>query len=54
MGGTNQLNGMMYMRGYPQDFDDLNIPGWHWEEILPYYLKSEDNTQIGTYADVSR
>ncbi|XP_044743190.1 glucose dehydrogenase [FAD, quinone]-like [Chrysoperla carnea] len=51
MGGTTQLHGMMYMRGYPQDFNDFNLTGWTWDDVMPYYLKSEDNTQIGTHAD---
>lgn len=53
MGGTTQLHGMMYMRGYPQDFNNFNLSGWTWDDVMPYYLKSEDNTQIGTHADVS-
>ncbi|KAL0838464.1 hypothetical protein ABMA28_016596 [Loxostege sticticalis] len=32
---------MMYTRGNPKDFDDLNISGWAWEDVKPYFLKYE-------------
>lgn len=43
------MNGMMYMRGSRKDFDDwarLGNPGWSYEEVLPFYMRSEDNHQI--------
>lgn len=49
MGGTSVLNGMMYIRGSRKDYDDwsaLGNEGWSYNEILPYFLKSEDNHQI--------
>jgi len=48
LGGTSVLNGMMYMRGSRQDYDDwaaLGNTGWSYEEVMPYFLKSEDNQQ---------
>lgn len=43
------MNGMMYIRGSRKDFDDwaaLGNDGWSYNEVLPYFLKSEDNKQI--------
>ncbi|KAL1502803.1 hypothetical protein ABEB36_007897 [Hypothenemus hampei] len=48
MGGTSVMNGMMYMRGSRKDYDDwesLGNNGWTYNEVLPYFLKSEDNKQ---------
>ncbi|XP_060532982.1 glucose dehydrogenase [FAD, quinone] [Cylas formicarius] len=49
LGGTSVMNGMMYMRGSRKDYDDwaaLGNVGWSYNEVLPYFLKSEDNKQI--------
>ncbi|XP_049839858.1 glucose dehydrogenase [FAD, quinone] [Schistocerca gregaria] len=48
LGGTSVLNGMMYMRGSRKDYDEwaaFGNPGWSYQEVLPYFLKSEDNLQ---------
>ncbi|XP_025205894.1 glucose dehydrogenase [FAD, quinone] isoform X2 [Melanaphis sacchari] len=48
LGGTSVMNGMMYMRGSRHDFDGwakMGNPGWSYQEVLPYFLKSEDNHQ---------
>ena len=43
------MNGMMYIRGSREDFDgwarDYGASGWSYEEVLPYFIKSEDNLQ---------
>jgi choline dehydrogenase-like flavoprotein len=49
LGGTSVINGMMYIRGNPSDYDDWernSNPGWGYDEVLPYFKKSEDNLQI--------
>jgi len=45
MGGSGAINGMIYMRGQPEDFDGWErngCPGWSWSEVLPFFKKSED------------
>lgn len=46
IGGSGSINGMVYFRGQPQDFDDwakLGNPGWSYREVLPYFIRSENN-----------
>lgn len=42
LGGTSVLNSMMYIRGNRNDFD-LWPKGWQWDDVFPYFLKSENN-----------
>lgn len=45
VGGTSAINGMMYMRGDRTDFDGWaaeGLPGWGYDDVLPYFLRSED------------
>ena len=45
IGGTSTINGMLYMRGHPADFDawrQHGCTGWDWDSVLPYFKKSED------------
>ena len=46
LGGTSSINGMVYFRGQPKDFDEwaaLGNPGWSYREVMPYFLRSENN-----------
>lgn len=46
MGGTGSINGMLYVRGTPSDFDGwakLGNRGWSYKEVLYYFKKSENN-----------
>ncbi|HWB69210.1 MAG TPA: GMC family oxidoreductase N-terminal domain-containing protein [Solirubrobacterales bacterium] len=43
LGGSSSVNAMVYIRGNPRDYDDWGAPGWGWEDLFPYFLKSEDN-----------
>jgi choline dehydrogenase len=46
LGGTSSINGMIYMRGTPADYDgwrQKGLDGWGWESVLPYFRKAEDN-----------
>jgi choline dehydrogenase len=45
VGGSGSINAMVYVRGQPRDFDDwkaLGNAGWGWDDVLPYFKKSED------------
>ncbi len=45
VGGSGSINAMVYVRGQPHDFDDWRARGnigWGWDDVLPYFLKSED------------
>jgi choline dehydrogenase len=46
VGGSGSINGMVYFRGHPTDFDDwaaAGNPGWSFRDVLPYFLRSENN-----------
>jgi len=42
LGGSSSINAMVYIRGNPIDYDAWG-PGWTWDEMLPYFKRSEDN-----------
>ncbi len=45
LGGTSAINAMIYIRGDARDYDnwrDMGNDGWGWQDVLPYFLKSED------------
>lgn len=45
VGGSGSLNGMLYVRGHATDYDNWAYqgnPGWDYENVLPYFKKSED------------
>jgi len=46
IGGSGSINAMVYVRGQAQDFDDwreMGNPGWGFDDVLPYFRKSEDH-----------
>jgi len=45
LGGSSSINGLVYVRGHPYDFDEweaLGAKGWGYRNCLPYFRKSED------------
>jgi choline dehydrogenase len=45
LGGTSSINGMVYMRGTPTDYDNWRqrgCEGWDWESVLPFFKKAEN------------
>ncbi len=45
LGGSSAINGMIYMRGQAADYDhwrQMGLAGWGWDDVLPYFKKSED------------
>jgi choline dehydrogenase len=49
LGGSSSINGLVYIRGQPEDFDAWEVPGWSYVELLPYFGK----TQVGI-SDIER
>jgi choline dehydrogenase len=45
LGGSSSINGLVYTRGQPEDFDDWETPGWSFGELLPYFRRSEDQAR---------
>jgi len=46
LGGSSSMNAMLYVRGRPLDYDlwkEQGADGWGWDDVLPYFVKSEDN-----------
>jgi choline dehydrogenase len=45
LGGSSSINGMMYCRCHPADYDrwgQLGLRGWSYGDVLPYFKRSED------------
>ncbi len=43
LGGSSSINAMVYIRGNRDDYDGWGVDGWSWDDLFPYFLKSEDN-----------
>jgi choline dehydrogenase len=50
VGGCSAINGMIYMLGQAQDYDDWRqqgLPGWSWDDVRPYFRKHVDHFLAG-------
>lgn len=48
LGGSSSINAMCYIRGVAQNYDEwaaIGLTGWAWKDVLPYFIKSEDNSR---------
>ena len=46
LGGSSSINGLLWIRGQSNDYDNWKLQGnkgWGWDDVLPYFLKSENN-----------
>jgi len=51
LGGSSSVNAMVYIRGNRADYDEwleLGFEGWGWDDVLPYFLRAEDNERGGS------
>ena len=46
LGGSSSINGLVYIRGQPEDFDGWGIPGWDFKSLLPYFVKAESQLKV--------
>jgi choline dehydrogenase-like flavoprotein len=54
LGGSSSINGMIYMRGVPRDYDNwaaAGCDGWAWRDVLPYFKRAEGNERMAGYDD---
>ena len=50
LGGSSSINGLLYIRGQEQDYNiwrQLGNKGWGWKDVLPYFIKSENQERGG-------
>ncbi|VTR20593.1 Alcohol dehydrogenase [acceptor] [Serratia fonticola] len=50
LGGSSSVNGMIYLRGQPQDYDgwaqQYGCTGWSYQDVLPYFKRAEANESL--------
>lgn len=45
MGGSSSLNGLLYVRGQPEDYDrwaQMGFSGWSWQDVLPLFKRAQN------------
>jgi choline dehydrogenase-like flavoprotein len=50
LGGSSSTNAMVYIRGHRADYDawgQMGCEGWSWDEVLPWFVRSEGNARLG-------
>ena len=52
LGGCSSMNAMIYIRGNRADYDswrdEYGATGWGYDDVLPYFVRSEGNTRLGS------
>ena len=46
LGGSSSINGLVWIRGQPQDYDGWGIPGWGWADLKPYFERVERQLKV--------
>ena len=52
LGGSSAINGMIYARGHPLDYDEWRqrgLSGWGWDDVLPYFKRLERHHTPGDW-----
>src|SRR5262245_45511999 len=50
LGGSSSINGLVYIRGNPLDFETwqaMGASGWGWADVLPYFIQAETRAEGG-------
>jgi choline dehydrogenase-like flavoprotein len=50
LGGSSSVNGQVYMRGRPNDYDGLHVPGWGWDQVGKAFAEIESH-ELGAAPD---
>ncbi|HMA98080.1 MAG TPA: choline dehydrogenase [Wenzhouxiangella sp.] len=48
LGGSSSINAMCFIRGHRTDYDDwerAGNPGWGWDDVLPYFMRSQNQSR---------
>lgn len=51
LGGSNMINGMIFVRGQPEDYNewaDEGNQGWSWNDVLPYFRRLETTLEFNS------
>jgi choline dehydrogenase len=46
LGGSSSINGLLYLRGQREDFDEWDIRGWDFDSLRPYFEKAEGQLKV--------
>ena len=55
LGGSSAVNGMVYLRGHPLDFDhwrQLGNAGWGWDDVAPLFRRAEERLRVSEGVEI--